>query len=197
MSSGTRRARLAKSGTGRARKQRNTCATPSARPTASGATARTETSDALQRAEQRGFEAGRERGVADGLAQVFRELGSPRGATARSLVPVVVDAAAALFAEQIAVQPERIESVIREMLARVPRAQKVHIEVHPGNAAFAQAIAADIGATVECRPELGQADCVVRTNGGTVDGRLHVRLPVLRQALEKIGVNWSQDPPDC
>ena len=158
-----------------------------------------EVAAARDRAEQVGLEQGRTLGEAKGLQEVFRTLGSPAERTriTNALVPVVLNAVRRLFLETLELEPRRIEVVVREMLSRVQRAQRISIEVHPDDAPHIAPLLQEMDATVDPRPDLARGDCVVRTSIGTVDGRLSTRLSVIGAALEGDGINWSPDPPGC
>ena len=145
--------------------------------------------EARRQAEEKGFVEGRRRGEAQGLRNVFEALGTPsvEAQGSSTLVSVVVDAASALLGESLEADPDRVAAIVARTMDRVRRARSIRVEVHPEDVSLVERVTTARGATLSANASFGRGDCVVRTNLGTVDGRLTTRLTVLRDALENRG----------
>ncbi|MDW8360841.1 MAG: FliH/SctL family protein [Myxococcales bacterium] len=113
----------------------------------------------------------------------------------REVARLGVEIARRLVAEELALHPERIASIAAEALARVRRAARVSVAVHPDDAPVLRArldavrARAGTGASIEVResPEVERGGCVVSSELGRVDARLSVRLEAIARAMGACG----------
>lgn len=96
---------------------------------------------------------------------------------------LAVAAAERLVHAELALHPERIRDVVRGVLDRAKRATRLVVIVSPEDRALLEGMPELASARIEEDPSLARGDCVARTDLGTLDGRLVVRLDALRRAL--------------
>jgi flagellar biosynthesis/type III secretory pathway protein FliH len=96
---------------------------------------------------------------------------------------LAVAAAERLVHAELALHPERIRDVVRGVLDRAKRATRLVVMVSPEDRALLEGMPELASARIEEDPSLARGDCVARTDLGTLDGRLVVRLDALRRAL--------------
>lgn len=99
------------------------------------------------------------------------------------LPAIVVGAARQILDAELALAPEKVQAIVRGVLARAARAKEVSVRVHPDDLAQVTAMPELAGARVEGDAALERGDCVVRTELGILDGSLRVQLEALRRAL--------------
>jgi flagellar biosynthesis/type III secretory pathway protein FliH len=161
-----------------------------ARAEAIVARARTEAEQVLRDANEQGRAEGRAE-----CANLLLELSRRRDTLLREFEPEVIKLAAALakriVAEQLALEPERIAAMAEPLLARVRRARRVTLRVHPydRHALEARLPALVAGASLsgsvqlEVDPALSRGDCVVISDAGVLDARVDTQLRALTHAL--------------
>lgn len=97
-------------------------------------------------------------------------------------------AAQHLVQAELTVKPERIAEIVEGLLARVRRAERAVVRVHPDDIAALtrwreQAQLAHV--ELEADDSLARGGCVVRTPIGTLDASLETRIEALRTALAR------------
>ena len=89
--------------------------------------------------------------------------------------------ASRIVGEAIALEPARIDALVRAALARTRRATTVDVRVHPEDA---RALDLGPGVRVVTDPTLRRGGCVVSSELGTVDARVEVQLDALADLLD-------------
>jgi len=132
---------------------------------------------------------GRDAGVALGrteLARILLDAGRARdGATAaaeREVQQLALVAAGRIVGETMAVAPDRIAAIVRDVLTRARRARLVEIRVHPDDAATLQRAPLE-GVRVIGDPEITRGGCVVSSELGRIDARVEVQLAAMAELL--------------
>ncbi len=92
-------------------------------------------------------------------------------------------AARRIVGEELVLAPERIVTIVREVLERARRARTVTVRVHPADAGALRRAFGEEGALVEEDPSLERGGCVVATELGELDARLEVKLEELARAM--------------
>jgi len=104
---------------------------------------------------------------------------------------LALTAARRLVGEELAVSPDRIASIVGDVLARARRASSAVVCVNPVDAEalrrLSDAVVARAGGalhfSIEQDPEITRGGCVVRTNLGELDARVEVQLDALARAM--------------
>lgn len=117
------------------------------------------------------------------LAQAHALLDRTRAEAEDDLKRLAVAAAERLVHAELEAHPERVRDVVRGVLERAKRATRLVVVVHPEDRVLLEGLPELLNARVEGDASLGRGDCVVRTDLGTFDGRLVVRLDALRRVL--------------
>ncbi|MCB9612476.1 MAG: hypothetical protein H6722_08500 [Sandaracinus sp.] len=128
----------------------------------------------------------REEGRAEAAGQLVRAhaiVDRAREESEADLKRLAVAAAERLVHAELALHPERVRDVVRGVLERAKRATRLVLVVHPEDRASIADLPELVGARLEEDESLERGDCVARTDLGTLDGRLVVRLDALRRAL--------------
>jgi flagellar assembly protein FliH len=97
-------------------------------------------------------------------------------------------AAQHLVQAELAVKPERIAEIVEGLLARVRRAERAVVRVHPDDVEALTRWRNDAQLAhveLEADDSLGRGGCVVLTPIGTLDASLETRIDALRAALAK------------
>lgn len=127
-------------------------------------------------------EAGRAE-VAALLVRAHTIVDAARDGAEADLKQIAVAAAERLVHAELALHPERVRDVVRGVLDRAKRATRLVVLVHPEDRPSIEGMPELASARVEDDPSLCRGDCVARTDLGTLDGRLVVRIEALRRAL--------------
>lgn len=90
-----------------------------------------------------------------------------------------------LVGEVLAVEPQRVVAMARDLAAEARGARRLHIEAHPADADALATALGELGrdARVTADPSLARGSLRLATDAGRVDGRLDVRLERLAVAL--------------
>jgi flagellar assembly protein FliH len=89
---------------------------------------------------------------------------------------------------ELALQPERITEIVTGLLARVRRAERAVVRVHPDDVPALARMRDEHGLAhveLEADEALARGGCIVATPIGTLDASLETRLDALRSALKK------------
>jgi flagellar biosynthesis/type III secretory pathway protein FliH len=126
------------------------------------------------------------------LAALQAELGkrAERDATQAALL-----VAGQLLGVTLSSEPDKILALLRPHLARMRRAQRLVLRLHPDDAAWLQAHPAalhelreqhTLASSLELRsdPTITRGGCVVESNIGDLDARVETRLTLLASALD-------------
>jgi type III secretion system HrpE/YscL family protein len=100
-----------------------------------------------------------------------------------TIADLAIAAAEHIIAEELALDPERIQSIVRDVAGRARRAHRIEVRVHPEDVAHLGDAFAD--AEIVQDGAVGRGGCVVTTDLGQLDARLSVRLDALRKRLEQ------------
>ena len=129
-------------------------------------------------------------GRADGLAQAAATLIAAQQRRAQileeaesALVTLATEAAERVIRAELALAPERVRDIARDLVARVRRARTLTVRVHPDDLELVRSI---LPRHAEIRPDTGlqRADVVLETESGELDARIAVQLAALRRAIE-------------
>lgn len=82
--------------------------------------------------------------------------------------------------DALAAEPERVRALVERATARVARARRISVRVHPEDVARLDGIDAAIVGDAT----LARGDCVVESDLGDVDGRVETQIARLLAALE-------------
>lgn len=130
---------------------------------------------------------------AEGLARGQREAAETMLAAARArdetlasaereVRTLALAAAARIVGEQITLEPERIDAIVRDAIARARRAKSVQVRVHPDDLP-ALARAGLEGVRLIGDAAVARGGCLVTTELGTVDARVEVKLEAMAKLL--------------
>lgn len=93
---------------------------------------------------------------------------------------LAITVARRVVGDAVATEPERVRAVVEEATARLARAGRVVVRVHPDDLAALDGVRAERIAD----PSLGRGDCVVESDLGDVDARVETRVERVLRALE-------------
>jgi len=138
--------------------------------------------------------AAREEGARRGRADAARELlvaatehRAALEAARTDIVRLALALARRIVSEEIRLAPERVEALVGATLSAAPGARVLRLRTHPDDAerARAAAIAADPDGRVQLHldPGLSRGDCVLETEGGSIDARIDTQLAALEEQL--------------
>jgi type III secretion system HrpE/YscL family protein len=155
---------------------------------------------AAARAEaERIRDAAREEGRAQGRAELAAQLIEHAAAHAQSLaaleaqaLEVALLAAKRIVGEALALEPRRIADVARPLVAKLRRATRVALHVHPDDAPALEAALAGLreqtGARAVLRvaadPSVARGGCLVQSDVGALDARVETQLAAIERALK-------------
>jgi flagellar biosynthesis/type III secretory pathway protein FliH len=137
----------------------------------------------------------RERGRLEGLASVAAVLVEAEAERSRwlegaraDLARLAIEVARALNARAADQDPALVADLCREAVARAAGARRLAVHVAPGDAHALAGLEWPVAAAVEIVPDprIAAGGCVVRTDLGTVDGRIETRLDDLAAALQEV-----------
>lgn len=112
----------------------------------------------------------------------------------REALQVALMAAERIVGESIARDPQLGVRMVGELFARVRRATRVSVRVHPDDAPALERArdqlcagldAADPVVEIVIDPDVRRGGCVVHSDVGSLDARLEVQLEALSRALER------------
>lgn len=147
------------------------------------AEARAEAERIAAEAERQGRQAGRAES-AELLARAAGERDRALAQAEREVVKLALAAAERIVGEQIALEPERVQRIVRDVIARARRASRLTVRVHPDDVPAVRALEHEVHSlSVEPDPEVARGGCVVRSDVGELDARLEVQLEALERAL--------------
>ncbi len=153
---------------------------------------------ALREAEQvraAAFRTGHAAGRADamlGLVDVAAARVLAIDAAERSAVQLCLRVASQLVGEALEADPTRIASIVAPLLARLRRAQRVVLHVHPADAALLREALGQLCKHVELEglvelheeASMQRGDCVAESDIGELDARIETQIAELARALE-------------
>lgn len=134
-----------------------------------------------ERAAREGAEAGRAEAAATiARAEARRQalLDEAEGALGR----LAAEAARKVVRAELALAPERVRDIARDLLDRVRRARELRVQVAEADAERVRPLLPE-RATLEVSAELAPGDVVLRTEVGELDARIDVQLAALERAL--------------
>ncbi|MDD9934153.1 MAG: FliH/SctL family protein [Myxococcales bacterium] len=158
--------------------------------------ARTEARALREQARLDGHVQGRE----EAKAELAAELTAHAHACAQALdalepqaIEVALQAARRLVGDALEGDDGAVRDLVADLLARLRRARRVTIRIHPDDEdAARQALALDAqregqtrALTLESDPTLERGDCVLESDMGTIDARIETRIAALARALEQ------------
>lgn len=136
-------------------------------------------------AQEEGLQRGRAEAAAIlAHAQVARD--GALAAAEREMAELAIAVARRILVEELKMNPERIVDIVRDVLTRARRAQRVEIRVNPADAPTLRDAAEDaIGRAfrVEEDAAIERGGCIVRSELGELDARIDVQLSALARAL--------------
>ncbi|UJR79174.1 type III secretion system stator protein SctL [Sandaracinus amylolyticus] len=131
----------------------------------------------------------RAEGAASGLAQAAALLVEARRARDGALVGIERDAqtlalaaAERIVGEALTIDPSRVITIVRDVIARARRARAIELRVHPEDARVLDG-AIDAGVRVIEDASITRGGCVMRSELGTVDARVEVRIDAMARML--------------
>jgi flagellar assembly protein FliH len=126
------------------------------------------------------------------LQSLTRSLAEERARMVRAaeadLVELVLDIARSVVQNELSARPELIVDMIRPALEHVADSSSVRLRLHPEDLALVREHAAQSAVSVpELVPDgsLERGDCMVDSNGRSVDGRVTTGLERLREHLQE------------
>lgn len=147
--------------------------------------------DALRaQAVEEGRAQGRAELVAEHVA-LLRAHARELAALERKALEVAMLSAKHIVHGELSLQPDRIAEIAGPLLARLRRARKLTLRVHPEDGpALEQALAAlgdaaesTRAARIELDPSISRGGCVATSDIGTLDARIETQLEALSRAL--------------
>jgi flagellar biosynthesis/type III secretory pathway protein FliH len=125
------------------------------------------------------------------LASVQSELNKR---TERDATQAALLVAGQLLGSELTAEPEKITALLRPHLARMRRAQRLVLRLHPEDASWLEQHPAALNtlreqqtqaSSLELRPDasITRGGCVVESNIGELDARVETRLTLLATAL--------------
>lgn len=103
------------------------------------------------------------------------------------IVQIVSAAVRRIVAEELALKPEHIVAIVRQLVERSTRARRVAVRVNPEDAPFIESIKREVQLSCELRIEadasMERGGCIIETDLGDLDARLGTQLDALDQAL--------------
>jgi flagellar assembly protein FliH len=102
---------------------------------------------------------------------------------------VALLAAQHLVQAELALKPERIAEILDSLLARVQRAERAVVRVHPDDMPALERFCTErelAHVALEADATLARGGCVVATPIGTLDASIETRIDALRRALQKV-----------
>lgn len=146
-----------------------------------------------QALRERAREQGRQEGRAE-LAAAELRLARNAQAALDALEPealkVALEVARRVVDAELSSRPEAIAELVARLMRRVRRAQRVGLHLHPDDLSTVKAALDGLmpdgcEAAVELVPDatLERGDCVLRSDVGTLDGRVQARIDALARAL--------------
>ncbi len=158
--------------------------------------ARSQAEEVWRAALDRGVEQGGEE-AARMLAEVLAWRKQEENGLRESVPRLACCLAERLLHQSLRLSPECIRSICRGVLGECPAGMPVVVRLHPQDLALLSQPGPDGGwegqVSFEPCAELGRGDCLVQGGFGQVDGRLEVRLEVLRKALERMAIDEVRD----
>lgn len=117
---------------------------------------------------------------------------SELAAQQRQAIELAAAIARTLVADELTARPERIAAIAAPLIARVRRARRVTLRVHPDDVATLELALAQLrercgvhGALdVTSDTAIARGGCVVSSDAGTLDARVETRIDALARALE-------------
>jgi flagellar assembly protein FliH len=108
------------------------------------------------------------------------------------LIALATQMAERILNVELSVKPELLSEIVKNAFRSLGEAKQVTVRVHPKDLALlkerAQEIAQHLAssAVLDIRPDdtLGRGDCLVDSDIGSLDARLHTQLETLKQQLE-------------
>jgi flagellar biosynthesis/type III secretory pathway protein FliH len=101
----------------------------------------------------------------------------------REVQTLALVAAGRIVQEEIALAPERITAIVKNVLERARRARKVELRVHPDDASVLERSDLGLGVTIVPDPAIGRGGCVVQSELGVIDARVEVQLAAMAKIL--------------
>lgn len=105
----------------------------------------------------------------------------------REVRTLALAAAQRIVGEAVALEPARMAVVVRDAMARARRARAIEVRAHPDDVPAIEAAGLSLvpaGASRVVPDEtIARGGCVVRSELGTVDARVEVRLEAMARAL--------------
>jgi flagellar biosynthesis/type III secretory pathway protein FliH len=117
---------------------------------------------------------------------------SEHAALERQVIELAAAIARTVVGDELVARPERIAAIAAPLIARVRRARRVTLRVHPEDAAALElslhALRERCGVHgtlhVESDSAIARGGCVVSSDAGTLDARVETRVDALARALE-------------
>lgn len=104
------------------------------------------------------------------------------------LVDVLISALARLVEEELHIAPEHVRAVARSELHKLRDAQRVVLHVHPDDVALVTPLIEENSAVdIEADSSLARGDCLLDSELGNVDARIHTKLSRFAALLRESG----------
>lgn len=116
------------------------------------------------------------------LVEAARARDLAREEAARDARTLALAAAERIAGEAIALEPERIVAIVREAIGRTRRARAIEVRAHPDDVRAIEAASLPV-LRVVADASMARGGCVVRSELGTVDARVEVRLDAMARVL--------------
>ncbi|MEZ4339423.1 MAG: FliH/SctL family protein [Sandaracinaceae bacterium] len=100
-----------------------------------------------------------------------------------SALAIATAVARRIVGDALAAEPERVRAMVERATARVARARRTTVRVHPDDLALVESLPA----TCVADASLTRGDCVVESDLGDVDGRVETQIARLLAALGGAG----------
>jgi flagellar biosynthesis/type III secretory pathway protein FliH len=120
--------------------------------------------------------------IAEGLVAAARAREAAIAGAEREVQTLALVAAGRIVGEELALSPERIVTIVRNVTERARRARGVEVRVHPDDAV---ALERAVGASLRIIPDptITRGGCVVTSELGIVDARVEVQLDAMARIL--------------
>ena len=131
---------------------------------------------------------GREAGRAEAAEQLARAAALRDQALEQAeaqIVQLALAAAKRIVGKEIALEPERVRGIVRDVVGRARRAGRLTARVHPDDVQAVRALESEHDHPLAVEPDdaIARGGCIVDTDVGRIDARIEVQLEALERAL--------------
>ncbi len=101
----------------------------------------------------------------------------------RDAQALALEAARHIVGEAIALEPDRVEAIVRSALLRARRTHPCEVHVHPDDVAALERARLEPSVQIVSDASIARGGCIVRNPLGTIDARVEVRLDAIAHWL--------------